>query len=60
MKKMQNDINELEKLIEDINVNEIAAHVDQESLWNWCGAWRHAAMDALNRIKGRLAVNERV
>lgn len=48
---MEELIAELENLIKDINVTEIADHLNEESLWNWCGAWRQKANNVLEEIK---------
>lgn len=39
------------EMIEDINVNEIADHLNDESLFNWCGAWREEAKRRLEAIR---------
>ena len=39
------------EMIEDINVNEIADHLNEESLFNWCGAWREEAKRRLEAIR---------
>ena len=48
---MEELIAELENLIKDINVTEIADHLNEESLWNWCGAWRQEANNVLEEMK---------
>ena len=40
-----------EEMIEDINVNEIADHLNEETLFNWCGAWREEAKSRLEAIR---------
>lgn len=44
-------IEEMEDMICDVNVNEIADHLNEESLWNWCGAWREEAKRRLEAIE---------
>ena len=39
------------EMIEDINVSEIADHLNEESLFNWCGAWREEAKRRLEAIR---------
>lgn len=41
--KMEELIKEMEDMVADVNVEEIADHLKEESLWNWCGAWRENA-----------------
>lgn len=41
----------IEKLIQDVNIHEIADHLNEESLWNWCGAWREEAKEAVDDMK---------
>ena len=48
---MEELIADLEGLIKKINVDEIADHLNEESLWNWCGAWRQEANDVLEEMK---------
>ena len=50
-KRMEELIAELENIIKDINVTEIADHLNEESLWNWCGAWRQEANNVLEEMK---------
>lgn len=33
-------IRELRRMVRKINVNEIADRLNEEKLWNWCGAMR--------------------
>ena len=44
-------IQEMDGMIADINVNEIADHLKEESLFNWCGAWRQEARRVLEDIR---------
>lgn len=44
-------IEEMDGMIADVNVNEIADHLNEESLWNWCGAWRENARRILKEMK---------
>ena len=48
---MEELIAEIEGLIKKINVDEIADHLNEESLWNWCGAWREEARRILKEMK---------
>ena len=48
---MEELISEMENMIADINVSEIADHLSDESLFNFCGAWREGATRILNDIK---------
>ena len=48
---MEELIAEMENIIADVNVEEIAAHINEESLWNWCGAWRERANELMGEIK---------
>lgn len=50
-KRMEELIAEIEGLIKKINVDEIADHLNNESLWNWCGAWRQEATEIVEEIK---------
>lgn len=47
---MEKLIKEMENLISDVNANEIADHLKEESLRNWCGAWREEARRILREI----------
>ena len=49
--KMEELITEMENIIADVNVAEIADHINEESLWNWCGAWREKAAEILNEMR---------
>lgn len=51
MKKL---MQELEDMISDVNVNEIADHLNDESLFNWCGAWRQEARSILEEMKKQM------
>ena len=44
-------IEEMNKMVDVINVNEIADHLNEESLFNWCGAWRQDAREILQEMK---------
>lgn len=48
---MEELIAEIENMIADVNVTEIADHISEESLWNWCGAWRQKATEVVEKIK---------
>ena len=48
---MEELIAEMENMIADVNVAEIADHINEESLWNWCGAWREKAAEILNEMR---------
>ena len=48
---MEDLIKEMRDLIKDINVNEIADHLNEESLWNWCGVWRQTAERILDDME---------
>ena len=56
-KMLKKPLVELEELIEDVNVTEIADHIDSESLQNWSGAWRYEAKDAVERAKNGVTLN---
>lgn len=49
--RMEELIAEMENMIADVNVAEIADHINEESLWNWCGAWREKAAEILNEMR---------
>lgn len=42
---------EMEEMIAEINVGNIADHINEESLFNFCGAWREETTRILNDIK---------
>ena len=48
---MDNPIDELRELIEEVSIDIIADNLNEERLWNWCGAWRQRAHDALDEIE---------
>ena len=50
-------IDELRELIEEVSIDTIADHLNEEMLWNWCGAWRQRAHDALDEVE-RMADND--
>ena len=52
--QMEELIKEMEDMIADVNVNEIADHLKEESLWNWCGAWREEAKRILREMRKEL------
>jgi hypothetical protein len=41
----------LDGFVADVNVVEIASHIDEEKLWNWCGAWREAIRVVLKELE---------
>lgn len=51
---MEKLIKEMEDMVADVNVNEIADHLKEESLWNWCGAWREEAKRILKDMRKEL------
>ena len=53
--KMEELIKEMRDLIKDINVNEIADHLNEESLWNWCGVWRQTAERIMDDMEKEIA-----
>ena len=53
---MEELIAEMENMIADVNVAEIADHINEESLWNWCGAWREKATEILNEIRSEIGM----
>lgn len=48
---MNTILDEMEKLTADVNVNEIADHLSDESLFNWCGAWREEMRELINELR---------
>ena len=56
--KVKKLLNELDGFVADVNVVEIASHIDEETLWNWCGAWKQDARAILNDIE-REVLDER-
>ena len=44
-------LNELEILLYDVNVNEIAAQISQDNLTNWCNLWQSKAVSLIYVIK---------
>lgn len=53
---MEELIREMENMIADVNVTEIADHINEESLWNWCGAWRERADEILNEMRSKISM----
>ena len=53
---MEELIEKMERMIADVNVNEIADHINDESLWNWCGAWRERADEILNEMRLKIGM----
>ena len=47
-------IKELRYLIKEINVNEIADHLNDESLFNWCGAIREELNERIDELWSKL------
>lgn len=50
--KQQKPFNELRRYVADINVNVIADHLKEESLFNWCGYMRAEMMELIRRCEG--------
>lgn len=48
---MKDLITEMREMICNVNVNEIADHLNDESLFNWCGAWREEARRVVDDIE---------
>lgn len=48
---MKTPFEEMEDVIADINVSNIADYINDDKLFNFCGAWREEAMRILNDIK---------
>ena len=44
-------IAEIRDFIQDVNVNEIADHFDDDRLQNWCGAWKEAVTERVDRLE---------
>lgn len=53
---MEELIAEMENMIADVNVAEIADHINEESLWNWCGAWREKAIGILDEMRSEIGI----
>ena len=53
--QMEELIKEMEETVADVNVNEIADHLKEESLWNWCGAWRGHVNRILKDMKKEIS-----
>lgn len=53
---MEQLITEMEGMIADVNVAEIADHINEESLWNWCGAWREKATEILDEMRSEIGM----
>lgn len=54
MEKTRKLIEELKSLINDIRVEKIAPHIEQEALWNWCGVWRQTAEAVLEDLESEV------
>lgn len=52
--KVKKLLNELDGFVADVNVVEIASHIDEEKLWNWCGAWREAIRSVLKELESEV------
>ena len=57
-KKLMKLFTELYDLVEDVRVEEIAEHIDTESLWAWCGAWRQGIRVVLNDLEREVLLDE--
>jgi hypothetical protein len=49
-------LGDLEEKIKLINVSEIADHLNEEALFNWCGAWREDALSLTKELKDFLEI----
>ena len=47
-------IEEIRSLVCDVNCNEIAAHFNEDRLFNWTGVWRTEVRDRLNELEQML------
>lgn len=48
---MASDIDELLGFIADINPTEIASHIEQGNLAEWCESWRQVATVAVENLR---------
>ena len=53
MKKndIQKALTNIEYLASDVNINEIASHIQRESLAAWLDVWRRAMAEQISNIK---------
>ena len=44
-------IDDLYQQIDKVSVTMIAPRIEEEKLWNWCGAWKQDARAILNDLE---------
>lgn len=60
MEKIQSLMAELYDAIDHIRVEQIAPHIEEETLWAWCNGWRADIKDVLRDLEREVLIDRQI